>query len=362
MQNLKNTYEQEFYKYENERILFWESVYLSGKKSLKTYYSQKIIDIYKNIVPKGSSILEIGSGDGSLLASLEPSVGVGIDFSEQAIRIAKKNYKNLSFFQMDAHSINLQCTTFDFILLSELVNDIWDIQAVLKQIRPYCTPKTRIIFNFFSHAWSIPIRIARNLGVATPNLSQNWLTSIDLKNLLELSDYEILSSSREIIVPLNIPIITNIFNKYLSRIWPFEYFDFTKIVVARPLGLDALVTPSVSVIIAARNEAGHIKDLLHRIPIMGSFTEIIFVEGGSTDNTFEVIENEIKGHTNINCRLIKQTGSGKGNAVRDGFQHANGEILMILDADITVPPEDLCKFYSAITEGKGEFINGVRLV
>ena len=114
-------------------------------------------------------------------------------------------------------------------------------------------------------------------------------------------------------------------------------------------------------IIAARNESGHIDELLERIPDMGSHTEIIFVEGNSTDDTYEAIARAIA-NSPRDCKLLKQPGKGKGDAVRAGFNIAKCDILMILDADITVPPEDLQRFYDVLALGIGEFANGVRLV
>jgi glycosyltransferase involved in cell wall biosynthesis len=118
----------------------------------------------------------------------------------------------------------------------------------------------------------------------------------------------------------------------------------------------------VSVVVAARNESGHIDELMARIPEMGAGTEIIFVEGNSTDDTYQAIERSIANNPHKNCRLLKQPGKGKGDAVRAGFAVATGDILMILDADITVPPEDLPRFYDLIASGEAEFVNGVRLV
>jgi len=120
--------------------------------------------------------------------------------------------------------------------------------------------------------------------------------------------------------------------------------------------------PTVSVVVAARNEEGHIDELMARIPEMGRGTEIVFVEGNSTDDTWGAIELAIAGHPQRNCKLLKQPGKGKGDAVRTGFDAATGDILMILDADITVPPEDLPRFYEVLASGRGEFANGVRLV
>jgi hypothetical protein len=262
---------------------------------------------------------------------------------------------------MDAYALKLNPQSFDYIILSELVNDLWDVQELLQDLRPYCTARTRIVFNFVSHAWNLPLSTARSLHFAQPNLAQNWLTKTDLENLLEISGYETLKTWREIILPIYIPWLSKTCNRYLAKIWPLELFDTTNFAVAR-LQAQPTESASVSIIVAARNEAGHIAELLRRIPTMGLKTEIIFVEGNSTDNTFEIIEEEIRKYPHRDCKLIKQTGRGKGNAVREGFQIASGDILMILDADITVPPEDLPRFYDVLVNGYGEFVNGVRLV
>ncbi|HNS91113.1 MAG TPA: glycosyltransferase family 2 protein, partial [Deltaproteobacteria bacterium] len=116
------------------------------------------------------------------------------------------------------------------------------------------------------------------------------------------------------------------------------------------------------VVVPARNEEGNIEEIFRRTPEMGAGTELIFVEGGSGDDTCGAIERAMKAHPQRRSSFLRQTGTGKGDAVRLGFAHATGDILMILDADMTVPPEDLPRFYDAIVSGRGEFINGVRLV
>jgi glycosyltransferase involved in cell wall biosynthesis len=95
---------------------------------------------------------------------------------------------------------------------------------------------------------------------------------------------------------------------------------------------------------------------------MGAGTELIFVEGHSRDDTYATIERAIREHPERRCKLLRQTGKGKGDAVRLGFEAASGDVLMILDADLTVPPESLPRFHDALASGRGEFVNGVRLV
>src|SRR5262249_52846136 len=119
---------------------------------------------------------------------------------------------------------------------------------------------------------------------------------------------------------------------------------------------------SVSVIVPARNEAGSVEALLDRTPEMGASTELVFVEGHSTDGTYEAIREAIARRPARRCTLLRQTGTGKGDAVRLGLAKATGDILMILDADLTVAPEDLPRFYQALVRGQADFVNGVRLV
>jgi ubiquinone/menaquinone biosynthesis C-methylase UbiE len=357
-----NLYELEFSDYQKRRGQFWDRVNSSSSHSRGGYYQKRLAHVYQNIVPSGSKVLELGCRGGELLHALEPSFGVGIDFSEQALVKARKRYPHLQFICADAHELNLGDQTFDYIVISDLVNDLWDVQTVLDSARPFCHAQTRLVFNFFSHVWNLPLRAARALGLATPNLSQNWLTKHDMNNLLEISQYETLRQWREIIAPLNIPLVSNFCNRYLAKIWPFELLAITNFIVARPVDMQLIKKPTVSVVIAARNESGHIAELIARVPEMGGGTQIVFVEGNSTDDTYEVIASEIARHPERNCMLLKQTGKGKGNAVRNGFDAATGDILMILDADITVPPEDLERCYSIVASGLGEFVNGVRLV
>ena len=223
-------------------------------------------------------------------------------------------------------------------------------------------PDTRIIINFYSKLWELPLKTVKFLGLSNPILEQNWLTKEDIINLLHLTDFDPVKHWAEILWPANTPLIANVWNRYLAKIWPFKYFALTNFIVARPQAVPEKTSPSVSIIVPARNEAGNIAEIIERTPEMGSMTEIIFVEGHSSDDTFATIKNVVPHYPQRNIKFFQQTGKGKGDAVRLGFSEARGEILMILDADMTVPPENLPRFFEAIKSGKGEFINGVRLV
>jgi ubiquinone/menaquinone biosynthesis C-methylase UbiE len=314
-------------------------------------------------VSPGQKVLEIGCGTGELLASLNPSTGVGIDLSGEMINRAARRFPELCFIQADAHELAFD-ETFDIIILSDLLNDLWDVQSVFKNLRYISHPKTRVIINTYSLIWELPLLLSQRLGLSTPLLSQNWLTVDDIENMLNLAGFEVIRKWPEILWPFDTPKLSDFLNRYAAKFWPFYLFALTNFIIARkkPLEEEKPSKPKVSVIIPARNEAGNIEEIFRRMPEMGRGTELIFVEGNSNDNTYEAIEQAMLTHSERRCRLFKQKGKGKGDAVRLGFENASGDILMILDADMTVPPEDLPRFYEAIVSGEGDFINGVRLV
>jgi SAM-dependent methyltransferase len=353
-----------------DRMAHWDAIAMQADhwRNWGYFYHQRLAAVYQFLVAPGQRVLEIGCGKGDLLAALQPKLGVGLDFSGEAIAKAAQTYPDLKFIHADAHNFYSQGklieAEFDVIILSDLVNDLWDVQAVFEQIAQICTPRTRLILNVYSKLWETPLNLVRSMGLAKPLRSQNWLTVDDLTNLLDLTDFEVIRSWREVLLPLPVPLITAIANRYLVKLPVLNQGAMVNFVLARPSPKshkpDSL--PKVSVIIPARNEAGNIANILATTPEMGSGTELVFVEGHSTDHTYQTIKDAIANHPERQCQLLQQPGKGKGDAVRMGFAHANGDILMILDADLTVPPEDLVRFYEVLRSGKGEFINGVRLV
>lgn len=331
-------------------------------------YHRRLEEIYRFLIPPGQRVLEIGCGRGDLLAAVRPAVGVGVDFSEEMIGRASRRHPQLQFIQADAHNLSLE-QTFDVIIISDVVNDLWDVQAVFEQLRSLSMPRTRIMLNSYSRLWEWPLGMAAKMGLARPTLHQNWLTVEDISNLLFLAGFETMRHWREVLWPLHTPLVDDFCNKFLVKLWPFKHGALTNFVIARPRPESRETKPEarqekprVSVIVPARNEAGNIEQIMARVPEMAGGTELVFVEGHSSDNTYEAIEKAIAENPHRPCKLFRQTGKGKGDAVRLGFAEAGGDILMILDADLTVPPEDLPRFAEAICGGKGEFINGVRLV
>ena len=329
------------------------------------YYHNTLQKIYSFFIPENEKVVEAGCSTGELIAQLNPTRGLGIDISETAIELANRKFsdrKNLEFIKADVEEFQ-STEKFDYVILSDTVGYLNDIQNTFENLRNIMTSHSRLIINFYNFVWEPIFRLAKFLGLKQKEPSQNWLSNNDMINLLELAGFEVIHREGFMIFPIYIPIISDILNGFFAKLPLIKHFTVAQFIVARPIfPIDENEMPSVSVIVPARNEAGNIESAAKRIPQLGSKTEIIFVEGGSSDNTWEEINRVKNLFSDKIIKITQQDGTGKADAVRKGFAMAGNEILMILDADLTVPPEELSKFYNAIAKNKGEFINGVRLV
>ncbi len=324
------------------------------------YYHALLLNQYKYFIPKGKKILEVGCSTGNLLAGLEPAHGVGIDVSSKMIDVARKKFPNLEFHEGQISDLKVD-EKFDYVILSGLLGELEDIQEFLEILKKYCTNNTRIIIEYYSYLWQYILKFGERFHLKLSKGTQNWLTQQDIFNFLMLAEYEPIKTERCTIFPRKIFGLSYLLNRFIAKFPLFDQFTLNHFIVARPK-IAVERGYSVSIVVPCRNEKGNIESAITRTPVFGTGQEFIFVEGNSQDGTYMEVERIIKKYPDKNIKLYKQTGKGKGDAVRLGFDKAQGEVLMILDADLTVPPEDLPKFYKAIKENRGEFINGCRLV
>ena len=326
-------------------------------------YHRAISSLCSFYIPASARVLEIGSGTGDLLAATQPLRGLGIDISPEMVRLATSKHPDLEFRCMAAESLDCGGEKFDYIILSDLVGFLYDIRLVFERLRSACHAQTRIIIHWYSLLWQPILALAERTGMKYPLPILNWTTKEDLANLLYLADFEVLRSRPHILLPKHVPLLTRFVNRFLTPLPLIRQFALTNWVVARPMRLtENRPVPTVSVICPCRNEAGNIQQIVERLPNIGSHTELIFVEGHSKDNTLDECRRVAANTPEKDIKVLVQEGRGKGDAVRLGFAKATGDILMILDADISVAPEDLVDFYDALVSGKGDFINGCRLV
>jgi len=222
-------------------------------------------------------------------------------------------------------------------------------------------PHTRVVVSSYSNLWRPLLAVLVWLRLRPRRPIRNWVAPRDIEKLMELAGLEVTTARKEILAPTTIPLLGRLLNGYLARLPLVRSLTLTHWTIARPRR-SRRREMAVSVVVPCRNEAGSIDGLVERIPDMGAGTEIVFVEGGSEDDTSTRIQQAIRDRPDRDLTLVTQTGTGKWNAVQEGFAAASGEVLMILDGDMTVPPEYLPKFYAAVADGHGELINGSRMV
>lgn len=327
-------------------------------------YRQILARYYKRLIPESASILEVGCGEGELLSHLNNQNITGLDLSSVQINLAQKRIPH-GMFQVQAGEYLKLDRTYDYIILSETINQASDVQQLFERLHTVSHSRTRLILNFYHTAWRPLLGLTTVLGLKAKQPNSNWLSPSDVHNLLKLAGWDLVKQQKRILFPIKLFGLGHLINRYLAPLMP--WFCLTTFQIARPqVSLPDTITaalPSVSVIIPARNEAGNIHQAIKRMPRLGSHTEIIFIEGHSKDNTWEEIQRVAKLEEHRwDIAIMQQTGKGKGNAVREAFDKAKGDILIILDADLTVPPEELSKFTEVLSSGKAEFCNGVRLV
>lgn len=326
------------------------------------YYYSDQEKYFRFLVPEGLSVLELGCGTGDLLNILKPKQGVGIDFSSKMIDIAKKKHPHLEFRTADIEQLEDWGETFDVLIMADVVGHLMDIAETFRKLHIFCRPDTRIIISYYNFLWEPSLKIGEKLGLKMPQQYQNWLASDDIYNLLSLAHFQVVKSEYRLLVPKKIPLFSDFVNRYLAPLPGLRKLCLCQYIVARPVKQKEKREFSTTILIPCKNEKGNIEPAVKRIPPFGKHQEIMFVDGHSTDGTQEEVNRIIKAYPEKDIKFMLQDGKGKGDAVRKGFAAARGDVLMILDADLTVPPEDLPKFFTALVEDHGEFINGCRLV
>jgi ubiquinone/menaquinone biosynthesis C-methylase UbiE len=318
------------------------------------------------LIPPGKRVLELGCGTGDLLAALQPSYGVGIDFGAQTLARARERHPGLTFVLGDVEEpATLEGIEgpFDYIVIADTIGMFEDIDGTLHLIHKFCAPSTRIVISYYSHLWEPVLKTAEAVGLRRKQPKVNFIATTDFLNLMDLADFEVISREQRQLLPQRWFGLGPFINRFIAPLPGIRKLCLRAYLVGRPVRLFPERKFSASILIPCRNERGNIENAVKRMPRFGSAQEILFVEGNSSDGTFEECErvrDAYKGQWDIT--VLKQDGKGKGDAVRKGFAAAKNDVLMILDADLTMPPEALPKYHAVIESGKADFVNGTRLI
>ncbi|MDR0725032.1 MAG: glycosyltransferase [Prevotellaceae bacterium] len=342
----------DFYRRTAKEREQWNKRNLFYHKMLERYFSF--------IVPQGKRVIEIGCGSGNLLNAVKPSYGLGIDYAPEVVEMAQKKYPHLHFKVDDIEYLQTD-ETFDYVILSDLIGSLWDAQKAIHNVRRLCHQQTRVVISQYNFLWEPVVKLLEFMHLKQKLPTSNWFSVKDTEGLLQLEEFQTIRIEKKILLPAYIPLLHSLFNGILVNLPGITHLGLVSLHVARPIWNEERPS-SVSIVVPARNERGNIENAIRRTPVFGTHQEFIFIEGNSSDGTREEILRVQTAYPDKDIKVMKQTGKGKGNAVREAFDAATGEVLMILDADLTMPPEELPKFYNALCNNKGEFVNGCRLV
>jgi SAM-dependent methyltransferase len=329
-------------------------------------YREDDLKFMRFLIPPGKRVLELGCGRGDLLAALQPSYAVGVDFGARTIARARELHPDLHFVLGDVEdpgTLGGIEGPFDYIVIADTIGMFEDIDGTLRLVHHLCAPSTRIIISYYSHLWEPILKLAELLRLRARQPKINYIATADFLNLMDLADFEMISHEQRQLIPLRWFGVGPFVNRFIAPLPGIRKLCLRTYIVGRPVRLFPDRKFSASILIPCRNERGNIENAILRMPRFGSAQEILFVEGNSSDGTFEECERVRDAYRDSwDIKVLKQDGKGKGDAVRKGFAAATGDVLMILDADLTMPPEALPKFHAVIETGKAEFVNGTRLI
>ncbi|MBI5642246.1 MAG: glycosyltransferase [Deltaproteobacteria bacterium] len=325
------------------------------------YFYNKLSSFLNFIIEPGKKILLFRSELGQLLPNISPASALGVDICQKMVSFAKRKYPQFRFKCADPEDIELD-EKFDYIVFYSL-GDIIDIEKAFINAGAGASVDTRLIVINYNYLWRPLVFMAEKIGWKVPQPTQNWLNIPVIENILYLSGYEVVKKYHQVLFPVGVPILSWFLNDAVAKLPFIKNLCFLQIVVAKKIAaMPAERKYSVSVIVPCKNEKGNVEDAVRRIPEMGKGTEIIFCDDKSTDGTVEEIKRMMALYPEKNIKVVPGPGICKAKNVWTGFDAASGDILMILDADLTVIPEELPYFYNAIAEGRGEFINGSRMI
>lgn len=329
-------------------------------RSRNRFYHEQVKELVAGAVVPYRSVLDIGCGTGDVLSTVRPSPGIGLNVADRLTQLAREKYPDLRFETSDPDTIELPADFRpDYVVSVNLLDHTHDVFELLANVRECVTERTLIVMTTSNPLWAPVLRLASRLGRRSRESPRNFITNRDIASILNVLGLDVVESGVTLPVPERVPVISTVLNAVLPELPVLRYLSSTQYIAARPrIGRKDL---SVSVVVPCHNEEANVRECARRIPDMGAATEVIFVDDGSSDGTRAAVLSAMEEDPRV--RLVAyDTNHGKANAVRAGFGAARNDVLMILDADMTVAPEDLPKFLAPLQAGTAELVNGTRLV
>jgi hypothetical protein len=295
-----------------------------------------------------------------MLAAVEPSLAIGLEPDPAFAALCRGRYPDITLIAEEISRADPR-QSCSYAIACHLLEQEDECLLTVGQIGKWLLPRSRIIFTFLNPLWAPLVKLFVLLGLRPKDRRFNYLTAKDVATLCVLAGYDVVEDGYRVFCPLPIPLIAPLINLVFARVPIIRNFGLIGFVIARTPADHRQLEPSVTVIIPCHNEEENIASCITRTPRMGSQTEILVVDDGSTDKTAEIVRRLTE--QNPHLRLVSyHPRQGKANAVKTGFENATGDIVIILDADMTVPPEELANFHQAMAHDRAEFVNGTRMV
>lgn len=262
--------------------------------------------------------------------------------------------------KLDLQLEELKNLNFELIILSDVIEVYDDLHVLFESINELLTENGVLLITSINTKWKIPLKLLEILNLKEKTKQFSHIHNKKFENIAAGVGFELISSKTRQFLPFKLFKIGNIFNKILEII----FFNFR-------LGIKSYILfrknnkffnqMTKSIIIPAKNEEGNLKKLVDRIPKTLN-TELIFSIGESKDKTLEIALEIQQNNKDFNIKVFEQSKNGKANAVWEAVEKSNGEIIAILDSDISVDPEELVNFYEIIENNYADFVNGTRLI
>ncbi len=324
------------------------------------FYHSQMRSLVQGMIPPGAAVLEVGSGTGDLLNALAPSRGVGLNLARELSRLAHLKYPHLEFKLIEVDQVAFPSDFHpQYVVMTNMLDYVYDVWELLENLKPLLGEGTLLVITTNNPLWAPLLRLASRWGLRIPDSARNFITNKDIRSVLGLQGFIVVEEGLALPIPFRIPFIGDLLNVLLPELPLLRYTSSIQYLATRlPIERPPL---SCSVIIPCHNEEGNISECIRRVPNMGAGTEIIVVDDGSTDETRKRVWELMSGDPRV--RLIaSDRNQGKADAVRAGCDAAEGDVLIILDADMAVMPEELPKFLKPLQNGSADFVNGTRLV
>jgi SAM-dependent methyltransferase len=326
------------------------------------FYHRRIAEYLRFVIPTGQSVLLLGCEDGALLSKLRPSWGVGVDSCYEMIAQARKRHPQHEYF-LDQDYAAQTDRKFDYVVLNDITGEVHDLFTLLQRIAAQCKPDARVVIVQHNYLWRPMLRLAARLKAKRPDATRNWLSVGDLRVFLEGVGFETIDVRPKLFCPVRLLGLGPLINWMAGLVPLVNRLACTEIIVARPApGTVDPASKTATIVLTVRDERDNIEPMVRAIPRVGAATEILFVEGHSTDGTQAEVERVIEAYPEKNIRLLTQGGVGQGDAIRKGFAHADGDVIILLEADQTSPAEDVLKAFEVVATGRADYVNGSRFI